>query len=133
MTNPFLDYYKQQAGTGIAGFRGVKFQKGHGFFGRVLSNAVFPLLKFLGKKAAGVGADIASDVIVNRKGFKDSIKERFKEGGSDIANAGIERARKYVQTGQGRRRKRKRLQQGKGKKKSIKRKKLSIEDLINKR
>lgn len=138
MSNPYIDYYKNQIGGGISGFKGVKFQKGygirgfkgiryqrgHGFFGNLLSKAVYPFLKFLGKKAANVGLNVASDIIVDKKNIKDSLQERLKEGGKDIANAGLDRAKEFIQTGKGRKRKRKII------KKSIKRKKLALERLM---
>jgi len=124
MSNPYLDYYKSQAGSGIVGFQGVRYQRGHGFFGRILSKAVFPMLKFLGRRALGVGADIASDVIVDKQNLKQAVKRRFEDEGTELAKAGIKRAKKYVQTG--------------GKKKSIKRrtkkrtkKTLTLNQLIN--
>ena len=107
MLNPFLEYFRAQAiqaGNGITGYQGIRYQKGHGFFGRIMSRAVFPLLRFLGKKALTTGAQIASDVVLNNKDVKESARERLLQTGEDIANAGIERAKRYVQTGQGRKR-----------------------------
>ena len=101
MSNPYLDYYRHQAGTGIAGFQGYRYQRGHGFFGRLISKAVFPVLKFLGKRALSTGADIATDVLVNKKNFKESAKDRLFNEGREIANEGIQQAKKYV-LGEGR-------------------------------
>jgi len=52
-----------QAGNGISGFSGVRYQKGHGFFGRLINNAVLPLIKFLGKNFLNAGAKVANDLV----------------------------------------------------------------------
>ncbi len=108
MSNPYNDYYQEQAGTGIQGFEGVKLQRGHGFFGRVLNRAIYPLLKFLGKQALNTGVNIGTDVIENKQGWRESTKSRMKETGQNVLLAGLKRARKYQQTGEGGRRRRKR-------------------------
>ena len=54
------NYYTNQAGNGLTGFSGVKYQKGFGFFGRLLSGAVIPFLRFLGKSAFNTGANIGN-------------------------------------------------------------------------
>ena len=77
MHNPYIEYYQQQAGTGIAAYGGVRYQRGHGFFGRLLSKAVYPLLRFFGKQAVGTAANIASDVILNKINIKDSANKRL--------------------------------------------------------
>ena len=105
MSNPYIDYYTQQAGTGLTGFQGYRYQRGHGFFGRLISKAVFPLLKFLGKRALSTGADIATDVLVNKRNIADAAKERLENEGRELASAGIQRAKKYVLEGKGRKRK----------------------------
>jgi hypothetical protein len=108
MSNPYTDYYQEQAGSGLQGFEGVKLQRGHGFFGRVLHRAIIPLLKFLGKQALHTGINIGSDVIENKQSWRRAAKTRAKETGQNILMAGLKRARKYQQTGEGRRRKRRR-------------------------
>ena len=105
MSNPYIDYYTQQAGTGLTGFQGYRYQRGHGFFGRLISKAVFPLLKFLGKRALSTGADIATDVLVNKRNIADAAKERLENEGRELASAGIQRAKKFVLEGKGRKRK----------------------------
>jgi hypothetical protein len=132
MCNPFIEYYKDQAGSGITGFQGVRYQRGHGFFGRLLSKAIYPLLRFLGKQAFSTGVDIASDVIEKKKPWKQSARDRFKETGQQVAQAGLDRARLFQQTGKGRKRRRrsrkaktftpKPIKRGRVKRKSKKRK-----------
>ena len=104
MSNPYIEYYKTQAGTGLTGFQGVRYQRGHGFFGRLLSKAVYPLLRFLGKKAVGVGADLANDIIVEKKNWKDAAKERFDEVAQDVVKAGVKKAKNFAQKGSGQKR-----------------------------
>ena len=48
--NPLIEYYTNQAGTGITPFSGVRYQKGAGFFGRLVTKTILPLLRMLGKK-----------------------------------------------------------------------------------
>jgi hypothetical protein len=113
-SNRFVEYYINQAGTGIAGYSGVRYQKGHGFFGRLLSGAVFPILKYLGKKALNTGINIGSDILQGEN-FKTSMKKRLKTTGFDIAEDALEKVKNYKQKGSGRRQK-------SSKKKSSKRK-----------
>ena len=81
-------YYRNQAGTGLTSFEGVRYQKGHGFFGRIIKGSVFPLLKqlwpYLGAKALDTGSNILADVY-NRKGLKESISANLKRTAGDIA------------------------------------------------
>ena len=128
-------YYINQAGTGLAGFQGVRYQRGHGFFGRMLSKAVFPLLRFLGTKAAGVGANIANDVFIDKKDWKESTKHRLEDEGKELAKLGIDRAKRFVQEGKGRKRtksKEKLTKRPKKRRKIRKYKKtLALEKLLN--
>ena len=99
--NPYINYYKQQAGNGLVGFEGVRYQKGHGFFGRLISSFAKPLLGYLGKKALGVGKDLAGDILQG-KNIKESGKRRLKQGlkavGEDALSYG---KRKLDQVGTG--------------------------------
>ena len=104
MHNPYIDYYKQQAGTGIAVYQGSRYQRGHGFFGRLLSKAVYPLLRFFGKQAVGTAANIASDVIIDKMNIKDSANKRLSETGENIVRQGVKKAKSFVQEGEGRKR-----------------------------
>jgi hypothetical protein len=108
MSNDLVNYYENQAGSGIPGFHGVKYQRGHGFFGRLLSKAVYPMLRFFGKQALNTGINVASDVIKDKKNFKESIKRRGIESGQNILDAGLKRAIRFQQTGEGKRRRRRR-------------------------
>ena len=116
MNNLYKNYYTEQAGSGLAGFQGVvRHQRGHGFFGRLLSKAVYPLMRFLGKKAVSTGANIASDVMMKNKNIKEAALERLKESANEIVDSGTDRAKKFIREGKGRKRK-----------KSIKKNKISM-------
>lgn len=111
MTNPYIDYYAKQAGSGLPSFVGVRYQRGSGFWGTLFSRAILPAVKFLGKQALSTGVNVASDMIEGEK-FKDSIKKRAKQSGEDIAHKGIDQAKVFLQTGKGRKRKPKKIHYG---------------------
>ncbi|RWR98766.1 uncharacterized protein B4U79_09553, partial [Dinothrombium tinctorium] len=94
--NPYTHYYVNQAGNGISGFQGQRFQRGHGFFGRIFSGAILPALKFLGKHALSAGINVAQDSLHGAK-FKDSFKNRFREAGINAADEALEKAKVYSQ------------------------------------
>lgn len=106
-SNPFINYYVNQAGTGIGGFQGVRFQRGQGFFGNVYRNAILPLLKYFGKKALNTGMEVAGDAI-DGENVLESLKTRGKRTVQDIASDAGERAKRFAQTGTGRKRRRRR-------------------------
>jgi len=120
-TNPFTTYYINQAGSGIAGYSGVRYQKGHGFFGRLLSGAIMPILKYLGRKALSTGVNIGTDLLQGDN-FKSTMKKRLKKAGLDIAEDALEKVRNSKQSGSGRRKRRKSRKRGSYKKTSKKRK-----------
>lgn len=107
MSNPYLDYYTNQAGSGLAGFQGVRYQRGHGFFSSIFQNVLRPLAKYLGKKALSTGVEIGSDILKGED-IKESAKKRLKTTGRSIFNDAIERAQHFAQTGSGGKRRRKR-------------------------
>lgn len=115
MTNELIDYYREQAGNGISGFSGVKYQRGHGFFGRFLSKAIYPLLRFLGRQALSTGVNFASDIIKDKKNWRMAGKHRLKDVGTDILTAGLERAKRFQQTGEGKRKRKRRRKTKKSK------------------
>jgi len=107
MSNPYLAYYANQAGSGLAGFQGVRYQRGHGFFSSIFQNVLRPLAKYLGKKALSTGVEIGSDILKGED-IKESAKKRLKTTGKSIVNDAIERAKNFAQTGSGGKRRRKR-------------------------
>jgi len=93
MNNPYIDYFEQQAATGISGFEGTRYQRGHGFFGRILKG-VYPLIRILGPKMFSTGANIASDVFNDNQDIKKSLKRRLVESAEDLANEGLNYAKR---------------------------------------
>ena len=102
MANPYSEYYTNQAGNGIPGYGGIRYQRGKGLFSKVLPGVVMPLLKYLGKTALSTGYDIAKDT-AHGSDFKKALKHRLAETGINIAEEGIKKAREYTQRGLGRR------------------------------
>ena len=98
------EYYVQQAGSGIGGFAGVRYQKGDGFFGRMLSGTVLPIIKkvlpYIGRTLMGTAGDIVYDVSQGEK-VRDSFSRRMKETGRRIEEDAMAKVRKM--TGSGRR------------------------------
>lgn len=81
----YEDYYSKQAGNGIPGFQGSKYQKGSGLgsmFSGLLRYAA-PLLKkgaiavgkYLGEKALNKGSSLVQD-LVRPKGIKRPAPKR---------------------------------------------------------
>ena len=95
------DYYKNQAGNGMTFYRGHRYQRGRGWFGRLYSGAVLPLLRYLGKKALSTGVDVVRDV-VGGQNFKTSVKSRTRKAAVDAVNDGFDK----LQSGKGIKRKR---------------------------
>ena len=104
-SNPYTNYYVNQAGSGIGGFQGVRFQRGQGFFGNIFKSAIMPLLKYLGPKLLKTGASVASDAI-SGENVLQSLKTHGKSAARDIASDVGERAVRFAQTGRGRKRRR---------------------------
>jgi hypothetical protein len=107
----YSSYYCNQAGNGLPVFHGVRYQRGHGFFGRMFQRFGMPLLKYIGKQALQTGVNIGSDVLEG-KTVRDSTRQNLVSTGRTVAKDAVERARKYVQTGEGKKRKRKNRQSG---------------------
>ena len=101
-SNPYITYYVNQAGSGIGGFQGARFQRGQGFFGNVFKSAILPLLRYFGKQALTTGVDVAKDAL-SGENILDSIKTRGKRTMRNMASDAATRATKYAQTGTGRR------------------------------
>lgn len=93
-----------QAGSGIGGFQGIRYQRGNGFFGRIVSGTVMPILKkvlpFLGKTALNAGSDLLSD-IEREENIKASAKKRFSESKKKIGKAAMDKVK--LLTGEGKR------------------------------
>jgi hypothetical protein len=115
--NNFEKYYIAQAGSGLAGFHGVRYQRGHGFFGRLLSGAVFPVMRFLGKNLLKSGANIAANLADSDDFSLNNIKRTAKkEAESSIQNMMQSVASKMSGSGRSRKRKKKHIRHRKPKK-----------------
>ncbi len=100
-----MSYYVNQAGSGISGYSGSRYQNGNGFFGKILKQ-LKPALKYFGKQGVKVAANIGRDLL-NGENFVESAKSNFINTGRNIMSDAIDRAEKYVeQTGNGLKRKR---------------------------
>src|SRR5277367_3376805 len=90
--NPYALYYVNQVGSGLPGFQGIRYQRGHGFFGRLFSSVV-PFLKqvlpALGKRALPSVAGLAQDIIAGEN-VKKSALSRLKEAGANVADEGFD-------------------------------------------
>lgn len=100
-------YYVTQAGSGLGGFAGHRYQKGDGFFGRLIAGTVLPMIKkalpFLGKAALNTGVDIVRDVAEGQK-FKESFKRRVRKAGDHISDSAIMKVKEITGGGRGRKR-----------------------------
>lgn len=105
----FKHFYSNQAGHGFSDielFRGAPFQRGYGF-GSLFARFGLPILKFLGKQILKTGVSVGQDVI-DKKPFKQSVKERGKEALTRTAQNVIDKAQTVInQQGKGVKRKRK--------------------------
>ena len=103
MTNPYLSYYNNQVGSGLAGFQGVRFQRGHGFFGRIFSgigNFVKQLAPSLIKRTLPSAIGLAQDVMEGEN-FGQSTKKRLIEAGKNAADETLEQLKTRIQKGSG--------------------------------
>src|SRR5258708_3861897 len=87
--NPYSSYYINQACSGLPGFQGIRFQRGHGFFGRLFSNTLLPffkeLLPAIGKRALPSGISLAQDIMAGENVKQSSLK-RLREAGQNVAD-----------------------------------------------
>ena len=102
--NPYLSYYNNQVGTGLAGFQGLRYQKGHGWFGRLFTS-VLPFMKqvlpALGKRALPSGISLAQDILSGENVGRSAVK-RLKEAGRNIADESVDMIKtKLLQSGSG--------------------------------
>lgn len=114
-------------GGGSPFFQGVRHQRGGGFWSRAFSSTILPALRFMGKRAATVGADVLTDISQGHDPI-DAVTNRAKEEGKVLVSKASDRARKYAQTGKGRSKrsfKKKARKKTKGRK-TVKRRKKNI-------
>ena len=103
MTNPYIQYYSDQVGSGLSGFQGVRYQRGHGFFGRIFSgigNFVKDLAPKLFRKALPSAVEFAQDVVAGEN-VGQSAKRRLIEAGKGVANETLDNIKTRLQKGSG--------------------------------
>ena len=134
MTNPYLEYYTNQAGSGLTGFQGYQYQRGHGFFGSLFQNILKPLGKYLGRQALATGVNVGSDLLENHN-IKDSLKKNIKMTSKNMLKDAITRATKFAQTGSGKKRRKRNRKKSKIRKKKIpiKKNNLKSKSLVKKK
>jgi hypothetical protein len=100
------EYYTSQAGSGIGGYAGHRYQRGAGFFGRILTGGILPLIKkvlpYLGRKAMDTGLEIADD-LMEGKDIKDTMKTRLASSAKMVAGDAIAKVRQMRGSGYKRR------------------------------
>ena len=110
--NPYTSYYENQVGSGLPGFQGIRYQRGHGFFGRLFSNTLLPFVKQLlpgiGKRALPSVAGFAQDILSGENVGKSALK-RLKTLGSDVTDETLSQLSSKFQKGSGRRRRKRKL------------------------
>lgn len=121
--NPYTNYYINQVGGGLPAFSGIRYQRGHGFFGRLFSNTVLPffkqLLPAIGKRALPSAIGLAQDVLSGQNVGKSTLS-RLEEMGRNVADETMDQIKTKLQKGSGRRRRKKKFRVTK----QIKRKKV---------
>lgn len=100
--NPYESYYLEQAGSGVVAYTGTRYQKGNGFFGRLISGFALPLLKYFGKQGLETVGNIVTDIKENPEtSIKDILKRQSKTSLAKVTDDGANRAKKFIQTGKG--------------------------------
>jgi hypothetical protein len=102
----YNDYYQKQIGGALDSYyTGLKFQRGYGPWGKLISRYGLPIAKYLGKQIFKTGVDIVSDV---SKGIepKTALKSRLKERGTSVLRDILEKAESQSGSGCGMKRKR---------------------------
>jgi hypothetical protein len=96
--NPYIAYYRGQAGGTLSVFRGSQTQRGYGiggFFASLFRRAL-PLItrgaKVVGKELVRTGVKVASDVMEGQD-IKDSAKKRFIHTGEKLAGKLVDHVR----------------------------------------
>ncbi|RWS08005.1 hypothetical protein B4U80_07507 [Leptotrombidium deliense] len=80
-----LEYYRNQAGSGLSGFAGTRYQRGNGIFSSLWTKIGLPVLRFLGKQAISTGLNVASDALDGRN-IKESAVDHLKTSGRNTVD-----------------------------------------------
>ena len=103
MSNPYIEYYNNQIGSGLVGFQGVRTQRGHGFFGRIfggIGNFIKSLAPSLFKSALPSAIGLAQDVMEG-KNVGESAKSRLVDAGKNVASTTLDHLKTRIQGGSG--------------------------------
>lgn len=92
----FGPYYHSQAGTGLAIYKGLPHQRGHGLFSNVFRRFGIPLLKYIGKTSLPVVKQLGEDIFLNRQDPKEAIKKNLKAVGKRVAQDVLDKAQERV-------------------------------------
>lgn len=132
----YESYYSSQIGGNLSEdlyynpLKQYNYQRGSGWFSRFATRYSIPALKYIGKKALGIGRDIILDIAAG-KNVRESTKSNFKKGVSeslkDLSN------RMTTQKGSGKKRKRSKSQNKVLKRRKIKPKSSSKRKVIRRR
>ncbi|RWR98440.1 hypothetical protein B4U79_14489, partial [Dinothrombium tinctorium] len=95
------EFYIDQAGNGYPFFAGLRYQRGHGWFGRLFKGGVLPLIRYVGKKALKTGSNVVKDVLQGDD-LATSTKKHIKTAIHEAADDAID---KITQRGKGIKRK----------------------------
>jgi len=83
-----------------------RYQQGHGFFGKIIKGAVFPLLKYLGKQGIKTAYAIGEDAARNpKRTLKDIAKRQLLKTAINSAEDGVALLKNQEQEGDGIKRK----------------------------
>ena len=103
MANPYIQLYDTQVGSGIPVFQGVRFQRGHGFFGRLfegIGNFIKDLAPGLLKRSLPSAINLAQDVIAGEN-VGQSAKRRLIEASQNVADETLDQLKARLQRGRG--------------------------------
>lgn len=104
MSDPYLQYYHNQAVSGNNVYQGATYQKGHGigsFLGG-LFRSVMPLFKrgakAVGKELLSSGVNVVGD-IMDRKPIDQSFKSRFTEAKHNLKRKAQSQLKEMIGSG----------------------------------
>lgn len=101
----FGRHFVSQAGQGYSSlnvYRGIPYQRGHGF-GSFFSRFAVPIAKFFGRQLLKTGVAVGGDILDN-KSPKEALKNRLQETTKSVIREGWNKANEIVQRGTGRKR-----------------------------
>lgn len=121
-----MKFHRNHIGRGTY-FVGRRYQRGNGFFGNMIKNAIFPLLKYLGAKGIKTAVAIGR-AAVDRPNDSISLiaRDKLQDAGIEAMEEGVGHVKRFVA------RSRKRAQGGEGIRRRVKRRKLTKRQPVRK-